>query len=85
MKKKLLAILFVAMVAMLTFAVSASAATGTTGDCQFNYDESTGVLTITGNGAPASLNAARNAKEIVFGEGVTTIPNAFCYNNKNLT
>ncbi len=58
--------------------------TGTSGECDYTYDWSTGVLTFTGNGAPAGLVRARFAKEIVFEEGVTAIPDMFCYNNTHL-
>ena len=83
MKKKLLALLFVAMVAMLTFAVSASAATtGALGDnCSYTYDEATGVMTISGSGVltKTSSIAKNTATKVVIEEGITEIPTAFFF------
>ena len=84
MKKKLLAFLFVAIVAVLTFAVSASAATSTgkLGDnCTYSYDDETGVLTISGTGvlAKTSTIAKNTATKVVIEEGITEIPTAFFF------
>ena len=82
MKKKLLAILFVAMVAMLTFAVSASAASGSLGDnASYTYDEATGVMTISGTGAitKTSSIAKNTATKVIIEEGITELPIAFFF------
>ncbi len=58
--------------------------TGTTGDCEFTYNWLTQTLTVTGNGVPGALVRARFARDIIFGEGVSAIPDNFCFNNTNL-
>ena len=82
MKKKLLAFLFVATIVVLTFVITANAAiqSGEKEGFSYSFDDETGVLTLLGTGeyvAPSGLyNIARyQAKKVIIGEGITTLPN----------
>lgn len=87
MKKKLLALLCVAVLTVAAFVIVVNAETtnGTSGDCTWVYDADTKTLTVSGGTKPGYISAARDASIIVLEEGIIELPESFCYNNRNLT
>ena len=97
MMKKLFAMLLMLALCMgLVSVANAATYTGTTGDCTWLFDESTGVLTISGSGEMADYSSSGDnvppwasykdsIKKIVINEGVTTIGKSAFYNCSSLT
>jgi hypothetical protein len=102
MKKRILSVFLAVMIACSVFAglsvsaaetkvdSTASATSGTTGDCTWNFDKSTGTLTISGNGKMGNIDFESGSKmtwydlgeyikSVVIENGVTNIGDgAFC-------
>lgn len=88
MKKRILSMLLaIVMVVGLVpgFSITASAATttGTTGDCTWTFDDSTGTLTISGSGAVGNdqswIEHVNSITSIVMEDGITAITNYAFY------
>ncbi|MBQ2991450.1 MAG: leucine-rich repeat domain-containing protein, partial [Clostridia bacterium] len=74
MMKKIFAMLLL-LVLCVGLAVTASAApdTGTTGKCTWSFDDSTGVLTISGSGAMADYSGSNDQPWASYKDSIQTI------------
>lgn len=88
MRTKIISVVLLLTILLSCFCIvtpiAVSATSGETGDCRWNFDEDTGVLTIEGNGKMGSYAKDKDegevhpwnmkkVKKIIVGEGITYI------------